>query len=54
MTANTLDTGIDSLMERLTSMFDRWLAEFEQRPVAMALKIVLVLWFLRWSRRNLL
>lgn len=53
MTENALNAGIDSLMERIAGMFDRWLTDFEQRPVAMTLKIMLVFWCLRWARRSL-
>ena len=54
MSETSVDARLDGLFERLTAMFDRWLTEFEQRPVAMTIKIMLVLWCVRWARRHVL
>ena len=54
MSEMSLDQRLDGIFERITNMFDRWLSEFETRPVTMTLKIMLVLWCLRWARRNLI
>ena len=48
-----MDSKLDRILEKLTTMFDTWLAEFETNPVRTALKVILILWVVKWARRNL-
>jgi len=40
------------MLGRLEARFDKWLDEFEQRPISMGIKVVIVVLFLRWIWRS--
>jgi hypothetical protein len=43
---------MESVMSKLEARFDDWLAKFEERPISMGLKVILVVVLLRWVWRS--
>ena len=41
-----------AIMSRLETRFDTWLAEFEERPISMGIKVIIVVVILRWIWRS--
>lgn len=50
-TTTSFEDRFDQIAEKLVNMFDRWLTEFETRPVKTALKIAIILWLLKSAKR---
>lgn len=44
---------IDAIVEKLTGMFDKWLADFEKDPIRTTIKVVLILYVIKWARKTL-
>lgn len=40
------------MLGKLEARFDDWLEKFEERPISMGLKVVVVLLILRWVWRS--
>ena len=43
-----MEAKFDSLVARIESSFNRWLEEFDTRPVKTGLKLLIVVVVLRW------
>lgn len=48
-----MEEKIDGVLARLSEMFERWLTEFEARPLRAGLKVLIVFIALRWVWRSL-
>lgn len=44
----------EGLLSKLEGAFDRWLAEFEAKPLSAMIKLLMLLYIIRFVRRNLL
>src|SRR3990167_4348782 len=42
----------EAVMSKLEARFDEWLAKFEEKPISMGLKVVIVVLILRWVWRS--
>lgn len=42
----------EEMIGKLEARFDDWLAKFEQQPISMGLKAILVVLILRWVWRS--
>ena len=42
----------ENMLGKLEQRFDEWLAKFEQQPISMGIKVVLVLLLLRFAWRS--
>ena len=43
---------MERTMSKLEARFDEWLAKFEEQPISMGLKVVIVVLLLRWVWRS--
>ena len=43
---------METVMTKLEARFDEWLGKFEQNPISMGLKVVIVVLLLRWVWRS--
>lgn len=44
---------LDQVFDKLSGMFDQWLEEFEASPVRTTVKVLLILYVIKWARKNL-
>ena len=44
-------TGMNKILERLETKFDGWFAEFEERPISMGIRVLIVILLLRYIWR---
>ena len=44
--------GTEKMLEKLETRFDKWLDEFEARPISMGIKLIIVVVLLRWIWRS--
>ena len=42
----------EKIVSKLEARFDEWLEKFEERPISMGLKVVIVVLILRWVWRS--
>ena len=42
----------EKMVSKLEARFDEWLSKFEQQPISMGLKVVIVVLLLRWIWRS--
>lgn len=49
-----MNDKLDAILKKLADTFDTWMSDFEQSPVRTTLKVVLILYVIKWARRNLL
>lgn len=42
----------EQVMGKLEARFDEWLAKFEEKPISMGFKVVIVVLLLRWIWRS--
>jgi hypothetical protein len=49
-----MNEKLDSMLTKMGSLFDKWLEEFEISPVRTTVKALLILYAIKWARRNLL
>ena len=42
----------EKVMGKLEARFDEWLAKFEEQPISMGLKVVIVVLLMRWVWRS--
>ena len=42
----------EAVMSKLEARFDEWLAKFEEKPISMGLKVVIVVLILGWVWRS--
>lgn len=40
------------VMSKFEARFDEWLAKFEERPIAMGIKVVIAVLLIRWVWRS--
>ncbi len=40
------------MMDKLEARFDDWLGKFEERPISMGFKVIVVVLLLRWIWRS--
>jgi hypothetical protein len=48
-----MENKLDSLITKLENMFESLLGEFEKHPVRVSIKILLVIYVLRFVKRSL-
>ena len=49
-----MNDKLDKVLTKLAEQFDSWLSEFESAPVRTTIKVVLILYIVKWARKNLL
>ena len=42
----------EKMVSKLEARFDEWLEKFEEKPISMGLKVVIVVLILRWVWRS--
>lgn len=49
-----MNDKLDKVLSKLADTFDKWLEEFENSPIRTTIKVILILYVVKWARRNLL
>ena len=49
-----MNDKLDKVLGKLADTFDKWLEEFESSPVRTTIKALLILYVIKWARKNLL
>ena len=48
-----MDGKFDAMLTRIEATFERWLKEFEDHPIKMGLKALILIYVLRFLKRQL-
>lgn len=49
-----MNEKLDKVLNKIGDLFDKWLEEFESAPLRTTFKVILILYIVKWAKRNLL
>lgn len=48
-----MNAKLDAVLDKIGDLFNTWIEEFQSSPVRTTIKVLLILWVIKWAKNNL-